>query len=71
MKTQAPYFIIGIIIILTSTPLAYKSVDILYRNQNLSGEYIPILNGIIHSFMLIGLLIFSLGIFNLIKCKKN
>ncbi|WP_232700262.1 glycosyl transferase [Brevibacillus daliensis] len=70
MKTQAPYFIIGIMIIVISTPLAYKSVDILYRNQNLTGEYIPILNGFIHSFMLIGLLIFSIGIFSLIKCKK-
>lgn len=70
MKTQAPYFIIGIIIIVISTPLAYKSVDILYRNQNLTGEYVPILNGFIHSFMLIGLLIFSIGIASLIKCKK-
>lgn len=70
MKTQAMYFIIGIIIILISTPLAYELVGILYRNQNLTGEYVPILNGFIHSIMLVGLLIFSIGIFSFIKYKK-
>ena len=70
MKKQVSFFILGIFLILTSVPLGYKSVEVVYRNQNLTGEYIPILNGFIHSFMLIGLLVFSLGIFGLLR-KRN
>lgn len=70
LKKQLPFFILGILLILTSVPLGYKSVEVVYRNQNLTGEYIPILNGFIHSFMLIGLLVFSLGIFGLMRQRN-
>lgn len=58
------------IIILLSTPLGYKSIDIVYRNRNLSGEYITILNGFIHSFMLIGILVFIIGLVKMLSSKK-
>ena len=67
MKNYIWYFILGIIIIYFSSPLAYLSVDLLYSNRNLTEEYIPILNGFIHSFMLIGALIFSVGLINLFR----
>lgn len=70
MKKQVAYFILGIIIILVSTPLAYKSVSLLYKNQNLAEEYIPILNGFIYSFILVGILIFAIGLTVFIKDKK-
>ncbi len=57
-------------IILISTPLAYELVGIIYSNQNLTGEYIPILNGFIHSLMLVGTLIVIAGISLFIKDKK-
>ena len=68
MKKQVGYFILGIVIILISTPFAYKIVNMLY--QNLAEEYTTILNGFIYSFMLIGLLIFILGLTTYIKDKK-
>lgn len=70
MKTWGSFLILGIIIILISTPLGYEIVGIVYRNQNLTGEYAPILNGFIHSLMLIGSLTFLTGIAFLIKDKK-
>lgn len=70
MKTWGSFLILGIIIILISTPLGYELVGIVYRNQNLTGEYAPILNGFIHSLMLIGSFIFLTGIAFLIKDKK-
>jgi L-lactate permease len=69
MKNSVWCFIIGIIVILISTPLAYKLVDIIYFNKNLSGEYVSILNGFIYSIMLIGFLIFSIGLLNKLKEK--
>ena len=67
MKKQIIYFLLAFIIILISTPLGYKTVNIVYYNRNLSGEYITILNGFIHSFMLIGVLIFIRGLMELKK----
>ncbi len=67
MKKQVTYIVSGLIIILISTPLAYKLVDILYQNKNLTGEYVPILNGLIHSLMLVGTLIFSIGLLSILK----
>lgn len=69
MKNSVLCFIIGLIVILISTPLAYKLVDVIYFNKNLSGEYVSILNGFIYSIMLIGFLIFSIGL--LIKLKEK
>jgi hypothetical protein len=64
------FLILGIIVILISTPLAYKSVNVVYYNRNLTGEYVPILNGLIHSFMLIGTLIFIFGLVNSFRNKE-
>jgi len=61
MRNVTGIFITGIILILISTPLAYALVNILYQNQNLVGEYVPILNGFIHSLMLVGSLISVIG----------
>lgn len=51
-------------------PLAYSAVGIIYAERNLTGEYVPILNGFNHSFMLIGTVIFSIGLIKLIKISK-
>ncbi|MBP3950253.1 glycosyl transferase [Bacillus suaedae] len=69
-KQAVTYVSLGIIIILISTPLGYNLVNIVYRNKNLTGEYVPILNGFIHSLMLIGILVFSIGIVTFVKDKK-
>ncbi|MCM3742993.1 glycosyl transferase [Sporosarcina luteola] len=70
MKKWGSFLVLGIITILMSTPLAYKLVGVVYRNRNLTGEYIPILNGFIHSLMLVGLMIFIAGIALFIKDNK-
>lgn len=67
MKNQVWCYILGIIVILISTPLGKLSVDIVYSNKNLTGEYVPILNGFIHSYMIIGTLIFSIGLLNILR----
>ncbi|MFE6170530.1 glycosyl transferase [Viridibacillus arvi] len=69
MKNQVWYFILGIIVIILSTPLGYFSIKVVYSNENLTGEYVPILNGFIHSFMLVGTLIFSVGLLNILRDK--
>ncbi|MEE6449424.1 glycosyl transferase [Gottfriedia acidiceleris] len=57
IKNEIKFLIIGILVILVSTPLAYKSVHVIYSNKNSTGEYVPILNGFIHSYMLISIFI--------------
>ena len=69
-KQAMTYFILGIFIILVSSPLGYNLVYFVFANKNLTGEYVPILNGFIHSLMLTGILVFSIGIVTLIKDKK-
>lgn len=70
MKNQIKYFLSGIIIILFSSPLGYTMLDIIYANKNLVGEFNGLLNGFIHSFMLIGVLIFTIGLANMFIEKK-
>jgi len=70
VKKRIIYCSVGLIVILFSSPLAYKFVNLLYRNKNLTGEYVPILNGSIHSFMLIGILIFTLGLLDILRGKN-
>ena len=56
-------FTIGLIVILSSTPLGYASVNALGRMKgNLSGEYIPLLYGFISSYLIVGILIFIWGL---------
>ncbi|MGE7921277.1 glycosyl transferase [Viridibacillus sp. NPDC093762] len=69
MKNQVWHFILGLIVIILSTPLGYFSIKVVYSNENLTGEYVPILNGFIHSFMLVGTLIFSVGLLNILRDK--
>jgi hypothetical protein len=71
MKKQIIYFILALIIILLSTPLGYATISIVYNNRNLTGEFVPLLNGFIHSFMLIGILIFIMGLVNLLKNRND
>lgn len=70
MKKQIKYFLSGIIILLISSPIGYFLVNTIYANQNLSGEYITLLNGFIHSFMLVGILVFCMGLVNVFIEKK-
>ncbi|MFS0876045.1 glycosyl transferase [Solibacillus isronensis] len=70
MKNYIWYFILGSFLILISTPLSDSAVGFMYADKNLTGEYVPILNGFIHSFMLIGTLIFSIGLIKFIKITK-
>lgn len=69
-KRAKTYFILGILIILVSSPLGYSLVNIVYANVNLTGEFEPILNGFIHSLMLIGILVFSIGVITLKRDRK-
>ena len=56
-------FILGIIIIQFSASLGYATLNFVYINKNLAEEYSLLLNGYIYSYMLIGFLIFTIGIF--------
>lgn len=71
MKNQLKYFLSGIIIILFSSPIGYFMINIIYSNKNLLGEYTTLLNGFIYSIMIIGVLIFSMGIINVFIEKKH
>lgn len=71
MKKQMKYFLLAFIIILLSTPLGYRTIKIVYYNKNLSGEFVSILNGFIHSYMLIGILVFCLGVIDIFANKNN
>lgn len=71
MKNQIKYFLLGIVIILFSSPLGYLFTTLLYSNKNLATEFYLVSNGFIHSFMLIGTLIFSIGLIDLFSKKSN
>lgn len=72
MKNQAKYFLLGVIIILISSPLGYFMINTIYANRNLSGEYTTLLNGFIHSFMIVGVLVFGIGLVDMFVEKiKN
>jgi len=64
MKKSLKFFIISVFLIIISTPLAYKSVSVLYYNKNLTGEYVSILEGFINSYILVGIFIFIIGLVN-------
>lgn len=71
MKNQIKYYLVGIIIIILSSPLGYTTLNIIYANKNLTGEFEALLNGFIYSYMLIGVLIFSIGLINLFLEHKQ
>ena len=71
MKNQIKYFLLGIITILFSSPLRYLFTTIFYSNKNLATEFNIVLNGFIHSFILIGVLIFSIGLIYLFSIEIN
>lgn len=70
MNNQIKYFLLGIIIILISSPLGYSLTNIIYSNSNLANEFTTLLNGFIHSLMLIGALIFTIGLTNIFDNKN-
>lgn len=71
MKNQIKYYLLGIVILIFSSPLGYMTLNIIYSNKNLSGEFEVLLNGFIHSYMLIGVLIFSIGLIDLFLQHKQ
>lgn len=71
MKNQIKYYLVGIIILILSSPLGYMTLNIIYSNKNLTEEFEPLLNGFIHSYMLIGILVFSIGLINLFGENKQ
>jgi hypothetical protein len=71
MKNQIKYFLVGIIIVLLSSPLGYFMINTIYSNQNLAGGYTTLLNGFIHSFMVIGILIFGVGLIRMFIEKTS
>ena len=64
-------FILGIIIIQFSASLGYATLNFVYTNKNLAAEYSLLLNGYMYSYMLIGFLIFTIGIFDWILEKRK
>ncbi|WP_238886167.1 hypothetical protein [Clostridium sp. YIM B02551] len=70
MKNQLKYFLLGIIIILFSSPIGYFMINTIYANKNLVGEYTTLLNGFIQSIEIIGALIFSIGLINMFIEKR-
>lgn len=70
MKSQVKCFLLGIVTILFSSPLGYTVFNIIYANKNLAGEFNSLLNGFIYSFMLIGVLIFSIGLVDMFLERK-
>ena len=64
-------FVLGVIIIQFSASLGYATLKFVYMNKNLASEFPLLLNGYMYSYMLIGFLIFSIGIFDWILEKKK
>lgn len=70
MKKYYLHYIIGIMVIFFSTPLGYLSINALAGIQgNLAIEFVPLLNGFIASYLIIGMLIFIIGLVNKVKEK--
>ncbi|CEP79761.1 Uncharacterised protein [[Clostridium] sordellii] len=45
--------------------------NIFYRSKNLVGVFNELLNGFINSFIIIGILIFSIGLVDRLRGKKS
>ncbi len=64
-------FVLGIIIIQFSASLGYLTLNFVYMNKNLTSEFPLLLNGYMYSYMLIGFLIFAIGILDWILEKRK
>lgn len=62
MRTYEKKMILGILIIILSSFLGKLTINIIYLNQNLTGEYEFLLKGFMNSYMISGLLIYIWGI---------
>lgn len=69
MKNQLKYFLFGFILILFSTPLGRLTLNIIYYNKNL-GDYEILLNGFMNSYVLIGIMLYVLGLVKMLICEK-
>ncbi|SFB41126.1 hypothetical protein [Clostridium frigidicarnis] len=69
MKNQLKYFLFGFILILFSTPLGRLTLNIIYDNKNL-GDYEILLNGFINSYVLIGIMLYVLGLVKVLIDEK-
>ena len=70
MKYKIKYFILGFTIIFFITSLWYKTLNEIYHNSNLSGEYTTMLNGYINLLMAIGILIVVIELVEALINKK-
>ena len=64
-------FVLGIIIIQFSASLGYLTLNFVYMNKNLTSEFPLLLNRYMYSYMLIGFLIFAIGILDWILEKRK
>lgn len=69
MNNQLKYFLLGFILILFSTPLGRLTLNIIYDNKNL-GDYEILLNGFINSYVLIGIMLYVLGLVKVLIDEK-
>ena len=69
MNNQLKYFLLGFILILFSTPLWRVTLNIIYDNKNL-GDYEILLNGFINSYVLIGIMLYVLGLVKVLIDEK-
>lgn len=69
MKNQLKYFPLGFILILFSTPLGRLTLNIIYYNKNL-GDYEILLNGFMNSYVLIGIMLYVLGLVKMLIDEK-
>ena len=71
MKNQNKYFLVSILTLLLSTPVGRFVASAISFNQGLyQGEYNILLKGCIHSFMIIGVLVFIAGLVSMFIEKK-
>jgi hypothetical protein len=70
-KTNYFLILLGILLILFSTPLAYSSIDFIYRNRNLSSEYLVLLDGFIAAYRWVGIIISSGAIVHGVFASKK
>ena len=70
MKTQLKYFLSGLVLILFSSPLGYTTLNIVYYNKNLTGVFDILLRGFIFSYVLIGVMLYVLGLVKML-IEKN
>lgn len=65
------YYICSFVLILFSTPLALKTIDIIFYNKNLTGMFDILLKGTVTGYLLIGIMIYILGLAKFLIDNKH